>query len=54
MVKPPPPLVGLLGVHVGGAVRVNLAPLRAAFSFGGRVYATVDRAGGLVFAHREE
>ena len=27
--NPPPPLVGLLGVHVGGAARVNLAPLLA-------------------------
>ncbi len=32
--NPPPPLVG---VRVVGAVRVNLAPLLAAFTFGGRV-----------------
>jgi hypothetical protein len=34
---PPPPLVGLLGVHGGGAAGVNLALPLAAFICGGRV-----------------
>ncbi len=45
--NPPPPLVGLLGVHVAGAVRGNLAPLLAAFSFAGRVQGAMNFGGGM-------